>query len=110
MQARSISMNWKQAQRTEKNVDLLPSQKWSVSKVSPYRSRNRLKVGCFRRSGPINFSWPPAKRSDRFDIALRLERDRLQAQVRVLFLLLSESQPGSSREPTISLTPSRKRM
>ena len=39
--------------REEQSFSLLRS---GVSQVSPYRSRNRLKVGCFRRSGPIDFS------------------------------------------------------
>jgi hypothetical protein len=34
-------------------------------------SRNRLNVGCLRRSGPIEFYWPSAKRFCKFDIALR---------------------------------------
>src|SRR6185437_856644 len=56
------------AVREEQSFSLLRNR---VSHVSPYRSRNRLKSGSSRRSAPINFYQPPAKRFCRLDIALR---------------------------------------
>jgi hypothetical protein len=70
------------ALREEKSFSLLRS---GVSQVSAYRSRNRLKVGCFRRSGRSIFLGRPQS-GPVGSISLCVGACRLQALLRALSL------------------------